>query len=411
MGCNTIYPDCDMNRWESQCSSYIVDADNYYTKTEVDAIIESGVTPDLSDYYTKEETDSAITSAITAVEAEIPTVPTSNTAFTNDAGYITGVDLSNYATLDDVASGYKIVHDEVQEVDGKVQTVSGDVQGISTEIGALYQEVQGVYGDLTAHTADTSIHLTSGDVQNQISGKTDNTDFSAHTADTSIHLTSGDVQNAISGKADYSDIKTYSAGNGIKISTANTISLDMPIYKGNSTSVIENENQYNKTYGAYSHVEGLMNKASGYTSHVEGEQNIASGASSHAEGKYNTANGEASHAGGYNTITYNRGEFASGMYNVSNTSTNVSGETIFSVGNGNGANQKHNSIEIRMSGDIYIPNTNTSGVYYEKPMVKLQDTVSAIGNLKFVSLTQADYDALVVGGTTDANTIYFIKNS
>lgn len=53
-------------------------------------IVISGGT-DLSNYYTTAQTINLVESAVTVVEGEIPTVPTSNTAFTNDAGYITDV--------------------------------------------------------------------------------------------------------------------------------------------------------------------------------------------------------------------------------------------------------------------------------------------------------------------------------
>lgn len=384
-GCNNnriITPDCDMKRWEVECSSYIEDADNYYTKAEVDAKIESGITPDLSDYYTKEETDSAITSAITAVEAEIPTVPTSNTAFTNDAGYLTEhQSLSGYATEQWVEDKHYIT-------------------GVDLSNYATLGDVQSVQNGLTAHTADTSIHLTSGDVQNQISGKTDNTDFSAHTADTSIHLTSGDVQtqidNSISGKADYSDIKTYSAGNGIAISTANTISLDVPVYKGsgntntNVSICIENgnlqgQNKINSTFGA-----GI----------------------------------------GWGLITQNTGESSIGSYNKSSTDNvqtyGSSGKTCFTIGNGTSNGHRHNALEIRENGDIYIADTSASGQGYEKPMIKLQDNIGGgswttytagagidITNnvisttTKFWCGTQLEYDQIQ---TKDPNTVYMIHN-
>lgn len=59
----------------------------------------SAYTPtDLSNYYTKEE----VNSAITAVENEIPTVPTSNSAFTNDMHYVTSAETANYVTSGNV---------------------------------------------------------------------------------------------------------------------------------------------------------------------------------------------------------------------------------------------------------------------------------------------------------------------
>lgn len=131
------------------CQPVLGPIENYYTKYQVDQMLEeiesaitsgccitpeevdekieeaiSGISPDLSDYYTKEEVDALIPEVpslsgyateqwvldkhyITGVDlsdyalkSEIPTVPTSNTAFTNDAGYITGVDLSDYVTYE-----------------------------------------------------------------------------------------------------------------------------------------------------------------------------------------------------------------------------------------------------------------------------------------------------------------------
>lgn len=121
-GCKTINPEEELNRWEIQCSSYIEDASNYYTKYQVDELleeIESGITsgccitpeevdekiesakteiegeiPSLSGYATEQWVEdkhyiSGVDLSDYALKSEIPTVPTSNTAFTNDAGYLT----------------------------------------------------------------------------------------------------------------------------------------------------------------------------------------------------------------------------------------------------------------------------------------------------------------------------------
>ena len=118
---NYVYPDCDMNRWETQCSSYMADADNYYTKAEVDSkledIVESGCC------ISEEEVDEKIESAITsldlsdyALKSEIPTVPTNVSAFNNDAGYLTEhQSLSGYATEQWVESqGYLTEHQSLE---------------------------------------------------------------------------------------------------------------------------------------------------------------------------------------------------------------------------------------------------------------------------------------------------------
>lgn len=91
------------------------------TPEEVDEKIEDAISGISISGVTEEELNNAIESAKTEIEAEIPVVPTSNTAFTNDAGYLTehqslsgyateqwvtdqhyinGVDLSNYSTTE-----------------------------------------------------------------------------------------------------------------------------------------------------------------------------------------------------------------------------------------------------------------------------------------------------------------------
>lgn len=101
-----------------QLSSYT------YDKATIDEKIAGGGIFDPTQYYTTAQTVNLVESAVTMVEGEIPIVPTSNTAFTNDAGYITGVDLSNYAT-------------------------TGDVNNVSTA--------------LTAHSSDTTVHVSSAE--------------------------------------------------------------------------------------------------------------------------------------------------------------------------------------------------------------------------------------------------------
>lgn len=121
------------------------DPSQYYNKTATDALLAekldaTAYTPtDLSNYYTKAETNNQISSStadmatqtwvtnqhyITGVDlsnyatkAEIPVVPTSNTAFTNDAGYLTEhQSLSAYSTTNEVNT---LIN---QSVSGKVDT-------------------------------------------------------------------------------------------------------------------------------------------------------------------------------------------------------------------------------------------------------------------------------------------------
>ena len=108
--CEDIYPQSDMTRWESCSSSIIADADNYYTKHQVDELIEGAsgccITP--------EEVDEKISAATEATEQWVEDqhyitgvdlsdyalksdIPTDVSAFNNDSGYITQANLSGYA--------------------------------------------------------------------------------------------------------------------------------------------------------------------------------------------------------------------------------------------------------------------------------------------------------------------------
>lgn len=162
------------------CQPVLGPIENYYTKYQIDQMleeIESAITSGCC--ITPEEVDSAITSAMTIVEgeipslsgyateqwvldknyitgvdlsdyalkSEIPTVPTSNTAFTNDAGYLTEhqhlktingqsivgdgdieigtggtIDLSNYYTT---AQTINLVESAVTVVEGEIPSLSG----------------------------------------------------------------------------------------------------------------------------------------------------------------------------------------------------------------------------------------------------------------------------------------------
>ena len=176
-----------------------------------DIEIGTGGTIDLSNYYTTAQTVSLVESAVTRVEGEMPVVPTSNTAFTNDAGYltqhqslsgyateqwvedkhyITGVDLSNYATKAEIPvvptsntaftndAGYLTQHQSLsaysttQEVTNMInQSVSGkqDTLSAGTNI-TIVDNVISATGGGGSYTPSSGISI-SGDV---ISTKTGN---------------------------------------------------------------------------------------------------------------------------------------------------------------------------------------------------------------------------------------------
>ena len=134
------------------------------------------------------------------------------------------------------------------------------------------------------------------------------------------------------------------------------------LVNGNNTGLVNSiATNYNSNVGKGAVIEGtgpgLQNiEASGQWSHAEGKCTIAKAQSSHAEGELTQAKGTYSHAEGYNTVANNNYEHASGYFNLStktNTTIGDSGNTLFSVGNGD-SNTRHNAFEIRQNGDIYL---------------------------------------------------------
>lgn len=185
-----------------------------------------------------------------------------------------------------------------------------------------------------------------------------------------------------------SDREKDNYGEWVEISYSN----DLPLEKGSgnesiqaiSTSVIDNPS------------------ASGEKSVALGHNTTASGNFAFAEGYNTVANDDYSHSEGYYTIAKNNSEHASGRYNVplnaENGSFGLSKRTLFTVGNGYNDSKRHNAIDIRQNGDVYIPDTEVEGEYYEKPMLHLQKDLARI-NGKYPDLTAGH--AVNLDGTTD----------
>jgi hypothetical protein len=132
--------------------------------------------------------------------------------------------------------------------------------------------------------------------------------------------------------------------------------------------------------GNSSHAEGNNTKANGSYSHAEGYRTIANGNyGSHAEGQHTTASGNRSHAEGFYTVTKNQSEHASGQYNVSSsasTTFGVSGNTLFSVGNGTSDSARHNAFEIRQNGLSYMNgNVQVSGTVSQVSDERLKNII------------------------------------
>lgn len=91
----------------------VANADNYYTKSEIDEKIDDIITSGCC--ITPEEVDEKIASAKTEIEGEIPSLSGYATEqWVLDQNYISGVDLSDYATKDFV-SGYTYDKETIDE--------------------------------------------------------------------------------------------------------------------------------------------------------------------------------------------------------------------------------------------------------------------------------------------------------
>ena len=104
------------------CQPVLGPIENYYTKPQIDKMIEeieSAVTSGCC--ITEEEVDEKIESAKTEIEAEIPSLSGYATEqWVQDQGYITGVDLSNYYTT---AQTINLIESAVTVVEGEIPSL------------------------------------------------------------------------------------------------------------------------------------------------------------------------------------------------------------------------------------------------------------------------------------------------
>lgn len=408
----------------------IFNPDNYYTKQEIDASLSgksdvSAVTA-VNNVLTAHTANTAV--HVTAGDKlywdgksdfsgsyndltdkpTIPTVPTSNTAFTNDAGYITEDAISGKADTSAVTAINNVV--TAHTADTTIHVTSSDKSTWSgkqdalvsgTNIKTINNESILGSGNITISgggSGTAAVEVTQVEYDALVSGGTvDPTVFYVITDAPAIDL-SGYVQTSAitssvtsastnseipTAKAVYDAIPTgstsYSAGTNISINTANTISCTLPISAPTGTNSIVVGNGGSRS---------------------QGNQNIVGGLQCNAIPKGSSANPDYCIVVGNYLNAYNSYEAAFGSYNNSVQNTGVggnSGTTLFSIGNGS-ANARHNALEIRQNGDIYCSNGTSD--------VKLQDYIQ----FKIVKLTQQEYDALVSGGTVQNDTVYLITN-
>lgn len=216
----------------------IFNPSNYYDKTATDALLAtklntsefntySGVTKtsidsklNTSDFNTySAATENVLDNVYLKSETSGATQISSALAEKLDATAYTPTDLSNYYTKDETSGKTEIANALAEKLNiSDFNTYSGNVATALSE-KASQSTVDTLNGVVTAHTADTSIHLTSGNVQSQIdssiSGKANSSDVYLKTE------TSGATELATAFAATQPKL---SAGTGIDI-TSNVISV------------------------------------------------------------------------------------------------------------------------------------------------------------------------------------------
>ena len=167
------------------CQPVLGPVEMYYTKPEIDRMIEE--IEESGCCITPEEVESAITSAMTIVESEIPSLSGYATEeWVINQNYITGVDLSDYATKEEIPSlsgyateqwvenqGYLTEHQHLKTINGQSLVGDGDIEigtGGTIDLSNYYTtaETQSaitsaitvVEGDISSHTANTQVHVT-----------------------------------------------------------------------------------------------------------------------------------------------------------------------------------------------------------------------------------------------------------
>lgn len=151
---------------EKVASGGTFDPTNYYNKTEVNNIVNSAKTeveneiPSLNGYATEQwvldkHYISGVDLSDYALKSEIPVVPTSNTAFTNDAGYLTE-------------------HQPLKTINGESLVGEGDIV-ITGGSGITSGEVQTMINNATSGLQETLTAGTNVQIQNNVISATDTT--------------------------------------------------------------------------------------------------------------------------------------------------------------------------------------------------------------------------------------------
>ena len=197
-----------------------------------------------------------------------------------------------------------------------------------------------------------------------------------------------DANNVIS--AEGGGGKAVVGGRGITVTsgeTADTINCTVPASasSGNYSIMFGQPASSGNASGSKTITGGQWSKAYAEGSVAIGQMNESRGSWAWAIGNGTSAVGQAAFACGEHNSTNNPAEFTCGYATITSGGSDTSIMTLFTVGNGKyqGGYQRHNALDIRMNGDIYISDTNSTSTsnYWQKPMIKLQDALGGGGGI------------------------------
>ena len=281
----------------------------------------------------------------------IPTVPTNVSAFTNDAGYISGFTESDPT----VPSHVK----DIKETDITNWNNKSNFSG-------KYDDLTGKPTIPSAYTLPTASESTLGGVKVGAGLSMNNGVLSTTGGGTADSVDWSNVQNKPTIPTATSQLTNDS---GFISDASNFATKDK--YGDTTINVGRKENT---TTGDFSVATGTNSTATGYASSAQNLQTTSYGTGAHAEGAYTIANNNFSHAEGYSTIAFAEGSHAEGAgtradapyshvqgkYNVIDSN----GEYVHIVGNGSSDSARSNAHTIKgngetwFQGDVYVGSTS-----------------------------------------------------
>ena len=290
-----------------------------------------------------------------ALRSELPTVPTSNTAFTNDAGYITDAALNGYATTAFTEQTYLKEH---QSLSAYTPT-----SGFSTINGSAITEGGNIVIEETPYSAGTNIDITGHIIS--VTGITIPTSNTAFTNDAG-YVNSGEVETQITSKG-------YITG----------FTETDPVFQASAASGISEQDITNWN--------NKLDSSALNPYYTSAQTNTA--ISNAVSGKTDKVSVTASGSG-----------YKFPKWNNQGCITGTSATAYQAFHNINGSNRTVYSDSSEALPTIYAP---TSEGLAGQPLLSNGSGAPVWGAYKFQFISQSQYDALA---TKDSTTIYFIVN-